>query len=105
MEKRTNDPSRLLGFILNQLQAPGFRFVQRKNVTVKLSYDEGKTWPVARSVEPGISGYSDLAAGPDGFAYCFYERGSVDTSHYRPAQLTVARFNLEWLTDGRDHFE
>lgn len=35
----------------------------RKNVTVKLSYDEGKTWPVARSVEPGISGYSDLAAG------------------------------------------
>jgi Neuraminidase (sialidase) len=78
---------------------------QRKNVTVKLSYDEGKTWPVARSVEPGISGYSDLAAGPDGFAYCFYERGSVDTSHYRPAQLTVARFNLEWLTDSRDHFE
>ncbi|MHC4703553.1 MAG: sialidase family protein, partial [Planctomycetota bacterium] len=78
---------------------------KRKNVTVKLSYDEGKTWPVARSLEPGISGYSDLAAGPDGIAYCFYERGSVDTSHYRPAYLTVARFNLEWLTDGRDKFE
>jgi len=78
---------------------------QRKNVTVKLSYDEGETWPVARSVEPGISGYSDLAVGPDGFAYCFYERGSVDTSHYRPARLTVARFNLEWLTDSRDRFE
>ena len=78
---------------------------QRKNVTVKLSYDEGETWPVARSVEPGISGYSDLAVGPDGFAYCFYECGSVDTSHYRPAQLTVSRFNLEWLTDSRDRFE
>ncbi|MGD8499908.1 MAG: sialidase family protein [Phycisphaerales bacterium] len=78
---------------------------QRKNVTVKLSYDEGKTWPVARSIESGISGYSDLAIGPDGFAYCFYERASVDTSHYRPAYLTVARFNLEWLTDGEVHFQ
>ncbi len=78
---------------------------RRKNVTVKLSYDEGETWPVARSVEPGISGYSDLAVGEDGLAYCFYERGSVDTSHYRPAQLTVGRFNLEWLTSGRDRFE
>lgn len=78
---------------------------ERKNVTVKLSYDEGKTWPVAKSIEPGISGYSDLAVGPDGFAYCFYERASVDTSHYRPAFLTLARFNLEWLTDGKDRFE
>ena len=78
---------------------------RRKNVTVKLSYDEGETWPVARSVEPGISGYSDLAAGPGGSVYCFYERGSVDTSHYRPAHLTVARFNLQWLTNGADKFE
>ena len=78
---------------------------QRKNVTVKLSYDEGKTWPIAKSLEPGISGYSDLAVGSDGFAYCFYERGSVDRSHYRPRYLTVARFNLEWLTDGKDHFK
>ncbi|MHC4352893.1 MAG: sialidase family protein [Planctomycetota bacterium] len=78
---------------------------RRKNVTVKLSYDEGNTWPVAKSIEPGISGYSDLAVGPGGSIYCFYERGSVDTSHYRPANLTVARFNLEWLTNGTDHFE
>jgi Neuraminidase (sialidase) len=78
---------------------------RRQNVTVKLTYDEGKTWPVARSIEPGISGYSDLAVGSDGFAYCFYERASVDESHYRPAHLTVARFNLEWLTDGKDRLE
>ena len=77
----------------------------RRNVTVKLSYDEGESWPVARSIELGISGYSDMAVGEDGMAYCFYERGSVDTSHYRPAQLTVARFNLQWLTNGQDRFE
>ncbi len=78
---------------------------RRKNVTVKLSYDEGRTWPVAKSIEPGISGYSDLAVGPDRFAYCFYERASVDNSHYRTSYLTLARFNLEWLTDGKDCFE
>jgi sialidase-1 len=75
----------------------------RKNLTVKLSYDEGKTWPVGRVLETGFSGYNDLAVGPDGTIYCLYERGSTDgkdifATHY----LTVARFNLEWLTDGKD---
>ena len=78
---------------------------QRRNVTVKLSYDEGRTWPVGRSIEPGVSGYCDLTVGPGGLIYCFYERASVDDSAYRPAYLTVARFNLEWLTDGKDGFE
>jgi sialidase-1 len=75
----------------------------RMNLTVKLSYDEGKTWPVGRVLEPGLSGYNDLAVGPDGTIYCFYERGSTDgkdifATHF----LTVARFNLEWLTEGKD---
>jgi Neuraminidase (sialidase) len=74
----------------------------RKNLTVRLSYDEGKTWPVAKALEAGVSGYSDLAVGPDGMIYCLYERGSADGSHFRPTRLCVARFNLEWLTDGKD---
>jgi sialidase-1 len=75
----------------------------RKNVSVKLTYDEGQTWPVSKSLEPGFSGYSDLAVLPDGTALCFYERGSVDgKSSYSTGLLTVARFNLEWLTDGAD---
>ena len=78
---------------------------QRRNVTVKLTYDECKTWPISKSIEPGVSGYSDLAAGPDGTIYCFYERGSVEASHYDTEALCVARFNLEWLTEGIDHGE
>lgn len=75
----------------------------RKNVSVKLTYDEGATWPVNKSLEAGFSGYSDLAVLPDGTALCFYERGSVDgKSSYSTGLLTVARFNLEWLTDGAD---
>jgi Neuraminidase (sialidase) len=71
----------------------------RVNVTIKLSTDEGQTWPVQRSLEPGVSGYCDLAVGPDKTIYCFYERGSVDESHYRPKTLCVARFNLAWLME------
>jgi sialidase-1 len=70
---------------------------------VKLSYDEGKTWPVSRVLEPGFSGYSDLAVGPDGTIYCLYERGSTDGKDiFATNYLTVARFNLEWLTEGKD---
>lgn len=25
----------------------------RKNMTIKLSYDEAKTWPVSKVIEPG----------------------------------------------------
>ena len=75
----------------------------RKNLTVKLSYDEGKTWPVARVLEPGTSAYSDLAVGPDGTIYCLYERGSTDgKDHFATRTLTLARFNLEWLSGGQD---
>jgi sialidase-1 len=75
----------------------------RKNLTVKLSYDEGKTWPVSRVLDPGFSGYSDLAVGPDGTIYCLYERGSTDGKDiFATRYLTVARFNLEWLSEGKD---
>jgi len=74
----------------------------RENLTIKLSYDEGRSWPIAKSLEKGVSGYSDLAVGLDGTIYCFYERGSISSSHYNPKYLCVARFNLEWLTDGMD---
>ena len=78
---------------------------ERRDVSVKLSYDEGETWPVMKALEDGRSGYSDLAVGPDGTVYCFYERGSFDKQHHNTAHLCVARFNLEWLTDGEDRIE
>ena len=76
----------------------------RRNLSVKMSYDEGETWPVSRVLEPGWSGYSDLATGPDGTIYCLYERGGLDDNHFRPAFLTLARFNVEWLSNGKDKY-
>jgi sialidase-1 len=68
---------------------------------VKLSYDECQTWPVSKVLEEGPAGYSDLAVAANGTILCLYERGVLggmaDTRY-----LTLARFSLGWLTDGRD---
>lgn len=75
---------------------------QRENVSVKISYDEGKTWPESKTVEPGHSGYSDLSVSPDGWIYSIYERGEALPDKIASKGITIARFNLEWLTDGKD---
>lgn len=60
----------------------------RKNLSIKLSRDDGQTWSVNKTLDSGPSAYSDLAILPDGTMICFYEAGD---------RLAVARFNLEWL--------
>lgn len=69
----------------------------RKNLSVKASRDEGQTWPVNRVLEPGPSMYSDLAVTKDGTILCFY--GRSDKPGFAGGKLTVARFNLEWLSE------
>lgn len=71
---------------------------ERKNMTVRLSYDECRTWPVSKVLNPGKSVYSELAAAPDGAILCLYENG--EKNQYE--KMTLARFTLAWLTDGKD---
>ena len=78
-------------------------FRQRKNVSVQLSYDDCKTWSAKKVLEPGWSGYSDLQLAADGTILCLYEDGAeVDGRPGKNQFLTLARFNLEWVTDGKD---
>ncbi|NQT53287.1 exo-alpha-sialidase [bacterium] len=70
----------------------------RVNGTIRLSYDEGKTWPVAKTLYAGGYAYSCLVALPDGAIGCLFERDAYK-------HITFARFTLEWLTDGRDKSE
>jgi len=70
----------------------------RMKMTVRASYDEGKTWPVAKLLNAGPSGYSCLAVLPDLKIGCLYERGQ----HSTVEKLTFARFSLEWLTGSTD---
>ncbi len=75
----------------------------RKNLSVKLSYDEGKTWAVNKVLDAGWSGYSDIGVTKDGTILCFYGRGGAkDFGGYAFNHLTLARFNLEWLTNSKD---
>lgn len=68
----------------------------RKRLAVKLSYDDGQTWPVSKVLEEGPAGYSDLAVLPDGKVLCFYECGMIE--HMADtAALVAARFDIEWL--------
>ena len=62
----------------------------RTNGVVRLSRDDGKTWPVARVLHPGGFAYNCLASLPDGSAGCLFERDGYKT-------ITFARFTLEWL--------
>ena len=80
---------------------------ERKDVTIKASFDQGRTWPMSRLLQAGPSAYSDLAVLPDGTILCFYECGRRKSSRKagRPwayASLTVAHFNLAWLSDEQD---
>ncbi|HAW31028.1 MAG TPA: exo-alpha-sialidase, partial [Planctomycetaceae bacterium] len=69
----------------------------RKNLTLQVSFDDCHTWASKQVLEPGISGYSDLAALPDGTIFCFYEDGGFKNNGYDTTALTIARFPLKWI--------
>ena len=71
---------------------------KRVRMTVRLSYDEGQTWPLARVVDQGPSAYSSLAVLKDSAIGLLFERGATS---FRET-ITFARFNAEWLTEGKD---
>lgn len=73
----------------------------RYNLTVRVSYDEGETWSAGRTIWPHPGSYSDIVVLGDGTVGYIYERGSKGSTHYWD-ELHFARFNLEWLTIGRD---
>ena len=71
----------------------------RRNMTIFLSYDEGQTWGTSKVINPGPAGYSALTVLVDGTIGCFYENGE-----HEAYQLYFARFSLDWLSDGNDHY-
>ncbi len=71
---------------------------KRENLTVKLSYDGGHTWPVARVIHAGAAAYSTVIPLRDGGIGVLYERGETNPAE----RITFARFNLEWATGQPD---
>jgi sialidase-1 len=70
----------------------------RGSMTIHLSYDEGKTWPVRKTLSTGAAGYSDLAVLSDHTILLLFEAGTYDLRE----SITLARVSLDWLTGGAD---
>ncbi len=67
----------------------------RQLMTVRISYDEGRTWPVSKLIYAGSAAYACLTKLPDESIGLLVERDG-----YR--KITFARFDLGWLTEGQD---
>lgn len=70
----------------------------RGEFTMRLSYDEGASWPVAKLVYEGAAGYSQLAVLSDYTILALFEAGRFDLRE----SITLIRVSLDWLTDGRE---
>ena len=80
----------------NRILYSGLGGPGRTQMTVRLSRDEGKTWPVAKVIHAGPAAYSDLVVLPDGTIGCLYERGEKGAYE----KITFARLSPGWLEGG-----
>jgi sialidase-1 len=70
----------------------------RRDMTVRLSYDEGRSWPVSKLIYAGPSAYSCLTILPNGNIACLYEAGPKNPYE----TIIFSSFTLNWLTDGSE---
>lgn len=64
----------------------------RANLTVRLSCDDGHTWPHAKVIEPGAAAYSTLTRLPNGRVGLLYEGGKYAT-------ITFVAFDVRSVGD------
>lgn len=64
----------------------------RSHLTVWLSRDGGKTWPIRRELYAGDSAYSNLVSLPDGRIGVLYEKDGYRT-------ISLVTFTLGWLEE------
>ena len=69
----------------------------RQRLTVRASFDDGKTWPITELIDAGSSAYSDLTVTHDGTVLCLYESGTLNGKEGNVAHITLARFSFSWL--------
>ena len=68
---------------------------KRENVSIFLSYDEGKTWPVKKTICSGGSAYSALCILQDG-TIGIYTEENIETEDF---SMYFTNVSLRWLTE------
>jgi len=71
---------------------------RRENLTIKASYDDGRTWPLQKNIYPGPAAYSTVIQLQNGSIGVLYEYGKTDSVE----RIGFAHFNLAWLTQPTD---
>lgn len=69
----------------------------RKNLAVRISYDDGETWSNGKVIDGGASAYSEITILQDGSLGVLYEPGH--------SEVRFVRFTLDALTDGIDQLK
>ncbi len=72
---------------------------KRTRLTVRLSHDEGETWPERRCITQGPSGYADMAALDDGSVGMLCECGVERYNQY----VVFCRFTKDWVRGNMKH--
>lgn len=67
----------------------------RNRLTIRVSYDDGLTWPKSKLVNEGVSAYSFLAVTKDKTILLAYE--SSDRQNQPHGKIMMARMNLKWI--------
>jgi len=70
----------------------------RTNMTVRVSYDEGKTWSAGKTIYSGSSAYSSLTVLKNGDIGLFFEKDEYSKNVF-------TSFSLKWLTDKKDKYK
>lgn len=91
--------STLDGYAKNRLLHTLPNAKNRTNVSMWVSYDEGKTWPVKKTICKGESAYSSITILPDGTIGVYVEEDETV-----PYKMYFLNFSLDWLTDGTDAY-
>ncbi|OHT15285.1 hypothetical protein TRFO_14184 [Tritrichomonas foetus] len=79
----------------------------RRNVSILISYDEGETWPVKKTIRANaddLGSYSSIAIGHDGLIHIYYEKG-IERADMDNFNMTVVTLSLDWITDGADVYK
>jgi sialidase-1 len=70
----------------------------REKMSIRVSLDEGLTWPYKRQIDARPAAYSCMTILPDGDIGLFYETGDLGSIE----DLLFMRFPIEWITGTTD---
>ena len=71
---------------------------ERSNMTIRISYDEGKSWTDGKTIYTGSSAYSSMSILSNGDIGLFFEKDNYQDNVF-------VRLTLEWLTNGNDTYK